>query len=119
MLFRSRWLRLRDGTANLNPSGEGGASAVTNQPPLYYALEAIPYKLASGATLLDRLALMRLLSALMAGATALLTFLFVRECLPSRPWAWTVGGLGAALVPLLGFVSGGVNPDALDRKSVV
>ena len=83
------------------------------EPPLYYALEAIPYKLASGATLLDRLALMRLLSAMLAGATALFVVLFVRECLPGRPWAWAVGGLGAALSPVLGFVSGGVNPDAL------
>jgi hypothetical protein len=83
------------------------------EPPFYYALEAIPYRLASGATLLDRLALMRLLSALMAGATALFAFLFVRECLPGRPWTWTVGALGVALTPTLGFVSGGVNPDAL------
>jgi hypothetical protein len=37
----------------------------------------------------------------------------VRECLPARPWAWTVGALGVALTPTLGFVSGGVNPDAL------
>ena len=49
---------------------------------------------------------MRLLSALMAGVTALFTFLFVREALPGAPWAWTVGGLGAALAPLLGFISG-------------
>ena len=37
----------------------------------------------------------------------------MRECLPGRPWAWTVGGLGVALHPVLGFISGGVNPDAL------
>jgi 4-amino-4-deoxy-L-arabinose transferase-like glycosyltransferase len=40
-------------------------------------------------------------------------FLFVREALPGVPWAWTVGALGVALVPLLGFMSGSVNPDAL------
>lgn len=91
----------------------GDAGASNPEPPLYYALEAIPYKLASGATLLDRMMAMRALSALMAGVTALLMFLCVRECLPGRPWAWTVGGVGAAFVPLLGFVSGGVNPDAL------
>ena len=41
---------------------------------------------------------MRLLSALMAGGTALAVFLFLREVLPGAPWAWTVGGLavGAA-----------------------
>ncbi|MBS1868193.1 MAG: DUF2142 domain-containing protein [Actinobacteria bacterium] len=83
------------------------------EPPLYYALESIPYRVARGSTLLDRIVAMRLLSALLAGATALLCFLFVRECLPGRPWAWTVGGLGVAFAPMLGFISGGVNPDAL------
>jgi hypothetical protein len=83
------------------------------EPPLYYALEAIPYRAAHSATLLDRMMLMRFCSALLAGVTALLCFLFVRECLPARPWAWTVGGLGVALVPMLGFIAGGVNPDAL------
>jgi len=97
--------------ARRSPNGSAGPAAP--EPPLYYALEAIPYRIASGATLLDRLALMRLCSALLAGATALFVFLFVRACLPGRPWAWSVGALGAALHPLLGFVSGGVNPDAL------
>ncbi|HEU4702782.1 MAG TPA: DUF2142 domain-containing protein [Conexibacter sp.] len=83
------------------------------EPPLYYALEAIPYRAAHGATLLDRMMLMRLFSALLAGVTALLCFQFVRECLPAKPWAWTVGGLGVALMPMLGFIDGGVNPDAL------
>ncbi len=83
------------------------------EPPLYYALEAIPYRVAHGAALLDRMLLMRLVSALLAGVTALMCFQFVRECLPGRPWAWTVGGLGVALAPMLGFMAGGVNPDAL------
>jgi 4-amino-4-deoxy-L-arabinose transferase-like glycosyltransferase len=94
-------------------SEKGGAEAgvAASQPPLFYALQAIPYTL--GGTLLDRLELMRLLSALMGGLTALFVFLFVREALPGIPWAWTVGALGVALVPLLGFMSGAVNPDAL------
>jgi hypothetical protein len=87
------------------------AGVATLQPPLYYALEAVPYSL--GGTILDRLALMRLLSALMAGGTALFAFLFLREALPGVRWAWTVGGLGVALFPLLAFMSGAVNPDAM------
>jgi hypothetical protein len=111
--LQQRWLEadLHAGLARRSPNDTAGPAAP--EPPLYYALEAIPYRLASGATLLDRLALMRALSALLAGVTTLFAFLFVRECLPGRPWAWTVGALGAALHPLLGFVSGGVNPDAL------
>jgi Predicted membrane protein (DUF2142) len=97
----------------LRRRGNGDAGAATNEPPLYYSLEAAPYALASNGTLLDRIAVMRLLSALFAGATALFTFLFIREALPGTPWAWTVGAVGVALVPMLGSVSGVLNPDAL------
>jgi hypothetical protein len=99
--------------APLSRAGTGNAGVAASEPPLYYALETIPYALGGGGTLLDRLELMRLLSALMAGVTALFTFLFVREALPGARWAWIVGGLGVALVPLLGFTSGGVTPDAM------
>jgi hypothetical protein len=90
-----------------------GAGVATSQPPLYYALETIPYKLGALGTLLDQLELMRLLSALLAGLAAIFVFLFLREALPQAPYAWTVGGLGMALTPLVGFISGVVNPDAL------
>jgi len=91
----------------------GAAGVAASQPPLYYALETIPYELGSAGGVLVQLQLMRLLSALMAGATALFTFLFLRETLPAIPWAWTVGGLSVALAPLLASTSGGVNPDAM------
>jgi hypothetical protein len=89
------------------------AGVAASEPPLYYALLTIPYHLASGGNLLDQLALMRLLSALMAGLSALFAFLFLREALPGVPWVWAVGGLGVALYPLLGFMSGAVNPDSM------
>jgi hypothetical protein len=97
----------------LSTKGTGNAGTAANEPPLYYALETIPYELGSSGSLLDRLELMRLLSALFGGLTALFAFMFAREGLPAVPWAWTVGGLGVALAPLLGFMSGVVNPDAL------
>lgn len=89
------------------------AGVAASEPPLYYMLEAAPYAVAPGGTLLDRLALMRLLSALITGLTAIFVFLFVRETLPGAPWAWTVGGLGVAFAPLLGLMGGSINPDAL------
>jgi hypothetical protein len=94
-------------------TGSAEAGVAASQPPLYYALETLPYGLGSAGTVLDRLALMRLLSALMGGVTALFAYLFLREALPATPWAWTVGGLGVAVAPLLGAMSGAVNPDAL------
>jgi hypothetical protein len=102
-----------DLAAPADRSGKGNAGEAATEPPLYYALEAIPYGLASSGSLLDRLELMRVLSALMAGLTALFVYLFLREALPAAPWAWAVGGSAAALAPLLGFMSGAVNPDAL------
>lgn len=93
--------------------GREYAGVAATQPPLYYALQAVPYSLGAGGTLLDRIELMRLLSALIGGLTALFTFLFIRETLPRTPWAWAVGGLGVALVPLFGFMSGSVNPDSM------
>ncbi len=95
------------------PRAQHSAGLAGSEPPLYYAIEAIPYKLGSGGTLLDRLALMRLVSALMAGVTALFAFLFLRETLPAFPWSWIVGGLGVALFPLIGFMSGAVTPEAM------
>jgi 4-amino-4-deoxy-L-arabinose transferase-like glycosyltransferase len=98
---------------HLSRRGSGGIGGASSDPPLYYLLETIPYGLAASGTLLDQLELMRLLSALMAGLTALFVFLFLRETLPSARWAWTVGALSVALAPLLGFVSGGVNPESM------
>ena len=99
--------------AKLPKTGSPAAGLATLQPPLYYALEAVPYALASSGSALDRLMPMRLFSALFAGFTALFVFLFLRESLPGEPWAWTVGGLAVAFAPLLAFMSGAVNPDSL------
>jgi hypothetical protein len=101
------------GHAKLSTRGDGDALTATNNPPLYYALEAIPYKLGSSGTVLDRLALMRALSALMGAVTVLLVYLFLMELLPGRRWAWSVGALAVAFQPLFGFMSGGVNSDNL------
>jgi 4-amino-4-deoxy-L-arabinose transferase-like glycosyltransferase len=89
------------------------AGVATSQPPLYYLIEAIPYALASHASLLARLALMRLVSALFAGLTAMFVLLFAREVLPNTRAVWAASGLCVAFAPLLGFMSGAVNPDSL------
>lgn len=97
----------------LSRKGDGSVGVAASEPPLYYALQTVPYELGSGSTPLTRLELMRLLSALLCGLTVLFVFLFIREALPAVPWAWTVGTLSAALSPLLGFVGGSLDPDAL------
>jgi 4-amino-4-deoxy-L-arabinose transferase-like glycosyltransferase len=96
-----------------SPVGPGGASSVTNQPPLYYALEAIPYWLSPSHDILARLAFMRLVSALVAACTVLAIFMFLRELLPQTPWAWTVGALVVAFQPTFDFIAAGVHGDNL------
>ena len=98
---------------NDQPLGLGGASVASNQPPLYYALEAIPYWLSPSNDILTRLVFMRLLSALMAAGTVLAIFLFLRELLPRTPWAWTVGALMVAFQPMFAFIGAGVQADNL------
>ncbi len=97
--------------ASLEQSGEVGVA--TSEPPLYYTAQLIPYELGSGNVLVQ-LQLMRLLSVLLASATVLLTFLFLREILPGALWAATVGALCVALEPQLMSASSILNPDSLD-----
>jgi hypothetical protein len=96
----------------LSARGDGDALTATNNPPLYYAVQVIPYELA-GDRVLDKLALMRCVSALMGAITVLMVFMFLRELVPATPWAWPTGALLAAFQPLFGFMSGGVNNDDL------
>jgi 4-amino-4-deoxy-L-arabinose transferase-like glycosyltransferase len=102
----------RDVNAGLSSVGSGEAGVATSEPPLYYAVESVPYALGAGNTL-AQLELMRLAGALLAAITALLTFFFLREVLPSVPWAATAGAACVAVQPLFGFMSGTLNPDTM------
>jgi hypothetical protein len=102
----------KDVKAGASLQGSGEAGSATSEPPLYYALQTIPYVVARG-NILAQLQLMRLDGALFGAVTALLSFLFLRELLPSAPWAATIGALCVALQPLFAFVSGSLNPDSM------
>jgi 4-amino-4-deoxy-L-arabinose transferase-like glycosyltransferase len=97
--------------SGLGRDSDGAGTSTTNNPPLYYLVQAVPYHVAGG-DFFQRLLAMRLTSALMAGLAALFVFGFVRELLPGSPLAWTAGALAAGLAPLVGFIAGGVNNDA-------
>ena len=94
-------------------SRRGGAEAATTYPPLYYVAAAAVAKVDDGGNVLDRMTLMRLASALFAAVAAFFSALFVRELVPSVPWAWAAGGMVAAFQPMLGFMGGSVNNDTL------
>lgn len=93
--------------------GSGDVSSATNNPPLYYAVQAAAYLASPSSDLLTRVALMRIVSALLAGLTVLFGALFVREIVPGSVWAQIAGGLAIAMQPLLGFMGGGVNNDIM------
>lgn len=93
--------------------GSGNVETASSNPPLYYALQAVPYLTSPSGRLLDRLVLMRLLSALMAAGAVLAIYLFLREVFPRTSWVWPAGALAAGLQPTFGFIAGGVNSDNL------
>ncbi|MHB8242554.1 MAG: DUF2142 domain-containing protein [Solirubrobacteraceae bacterium] len=98
--------------AGLPTGGRAHAAAAASEPPLYYALETLPYFVGSGDVLLQ-LELMRLVSALIGAVCVLFIFVFIREALPASPRAATAGCLCAAMFPLFGFMSGTLNPEVL------
>ena len=98
---------------DLSRRAETGAWTAATYPPLYYAYQAVPARLGSALSPIDRLFLLRLTSTLLAGLTVLFVFLFLRELLPATPWAWTIGALAVAFQPVFGFMAGGVNNDNL------
>ena len=91
----------------------GGYTTDTNNPPLYYFAAAGVYHLSPWTSLPDRVHFLRLFSALLAACTVLFVFLFLRELLPSTPWAWTVGALAVAFQPMFGFTASGVTSDTV------
>ena len=92
---------------------EGGYTTDINNPPLYYFAAAGVYHASPWTSLPDRIHAIRLFSALLAAITVLFVFLFLRELIPSTPWAWTVGALAVAFQPMFGFTSSGVTSDAV------
>ena len=70
-----------------------GPNAVAKNPPLYYLWESVPYLIAQGAPVFDRLFVMRLANVLLWRRSAVCGFV--------------------ALQPQLAFMGGVVNPDTL------
>lgn len=91
------------------------AAYAANNPPLAYLPVAGAAKVAdaTGIGTFDRLLALRLVGALWAAVTAACVFLFLRELVPSTPWAWSIGALAVAFHPYVAFVDGGVGPDPL------
>jgi hypothetical protein len=78
-----------------------------HQPPLFYALEAVVFKLHPSVFAL------RALSLLLGAALLPVAFLCARVALPAKPWLWLAVAAFAGFVPMHLFVAGSVENDSL------
>jgi 4-amino-4-deoxy-L-arabinose transferase-like glycosyltransferase len=107
-----RWEQLEgDRRPGERSDGEGPNFAAKN-PPLYYAYEAVAYRLSPDTSLFGRLLAARLASVLLLVATVALTWVAISE-LTQRGWARVLAAGVVALQPQLAFIGAIVNPDIL------
>lgn len=90
-----------------------GPNAIAKNPPLYYAVMAVPYRLLLWLPLLKRLFVMRLFNALCYFATAILTWLIAGELFGRVRWKQLLAAGAVVLEPQLAFMSAVINADNL------
>jgi 4-amino-4-deoxy-L-arabinose transferase-like glycosyltransferase len=111
-LEQREWARVeRTLPASARDDGEGPNSAAKN-PPLYYVVEAVPYKLFSWSGLFSRLFVLRLVGVALFVLTVALAWLLAAELFAAR-WPRVVAAGVVALQPELAASAGTVNPDIL------
>jgi hypothetical protein len=89
-----------------------GPNSAAHYPPLYYAYEALVYKLTPSHSELTRLFVMRMATVLLFVLTVGLTWLIATELL-AVTWARALATGLVALQPKLAFGAGIVNPDLM------
>ncbi len=92
--------------------GGGGYVASLKNPPAYYLYAAVPYELASGGSVFDRLMAVRLANVVLY-LIALVFVWLVIGLLAGRGWPQVVGTGASAFLPQLMNVVAGVTPDIL------
>lgn len=95
--------------SGLRASGEGPNPTAGN-PPLYYAVEAVAWRLTPGGGFLGRLFLMRAVSGLLLAATVAFAWLMAGEVFRRRLPQFVTAAF-VALLPIAGSLGGIVNPD--------
>jgi hypothetical protein len=99
--------------ATLGPDAgaDGGYTPAMRNPPLYYVYEAVPYAIASGGSMFDRVIAMRLANLPALVAVVVFTWLIAGELFAWRRWLQTLATLAVALQPQLLHMTAVVNPD--------
>jgi 4-amino-4-deoxy-L-arabinose transferase-like glycosyltransferase len=108
-----RWRRAAGALPASARTDGGGANPASSNPPLYYLYEAIPYRVGEGGDLFTRLELARLASVLWMLLTVVGVWLLAGELLARDRLLQLAAAGTAGLLPMVGFVSASVNPDAM------
>lgn len=103
----------REASRHLSRGDGEGPNPIAKNPPLYYAVMAIPYRLLTWLPLLKRLFVLRLVNALCYLATIVLTWLIAGELFARKRWQQTLAAGVVALEPQLAFTSAVINADNL------
>lgn len=90
-----------------------GPNSIASNPPLYYAVMSIPYRMFVWLPLLKRLFVLRLFNALFYLATVVLVWLIAGELFGASRWEQLLAAGAVALLPQLAFMSAVINADNL------
>jgi hypothetical protein len=90
-----------------------GPTSVGNNPPLYYAYEAVGWRLTPGEHFFGRIFVLRLFSTLLLLGMVTFAWLLAGEVFSRRRLPQTVAAGFVALLPMDGFMAGQVNTDIM------
>jgi 4-amino-4-deoxy-L-arabinose transferase-like glycosyltransferase len=107
-----RWRKVEASLPGEASADGKGPNAVGQNPPLYYALEVIPYQLAPGGSFFNRFYVARVTSALFYLGAVAFMWLIASELF--RPlWARTLATALVALQPKVAMLGAVINADTL------
>jgi 4-amino-4-deoxy-L-arabinose transferase-like glycosyltransferase len=109
----SRWHQVEHAMPRGSRANGTGPNPVANNPPLYYAVMAIPYRIFVWLPLLKRVFVLRLVNALFYLATIALVWLLAGEVFPRVRWKQALAAGVVAVQPTLSFVGTDINADNL------
>jgi 4-amino-4-deoxy-L-arabinose transferase-like glycosyltransferase len=108
-----RWHRRAAQLGASDRDDGGGPNFASSNPPLYYTLSVIPYKLAGGGDLFARITAMRIGSVVFLLISVAATWLLAGEVFGPRRDLQLAAAAVPALLPMLDFISASVSPDSL------
>jgi len=114
----SLWHRIERQMPAGSRANGSGPNAQSKNPPLYYALMAIPYRVFVWLPLLKRLFVLRLISSFFRLGTIVLTWLLAGALFGQVRWKQTLAAGVVALQPKLAFMSGVISVDNLLTMAV-